>query len=303
MRRADQRLNAAVFVTIALIGGGNPVGVAIVVDELDPIWAAAVRFLAAGAIFALATVLLRVPLPRGRAFTGALLYGVLGFAVAFTFLFWGLQETPPATGQLIIALVPLLTIGLAVAHGLERFSLRSLIGALIALGGLAFLLRDRIEADVPALSLLAIVGGAVFLAESGVILKLTPRAHPLASNAVGMLGGSLLLLALSALVGDAWRAPAQADTWVAMAFLVLFGSVAVFGLFAFLLGRWTATATSYILLVQPLPTLVYSALLTHEPITLPLFVGGAIMLVGVYVGAFWPGRAAVAPAEAASSSG
>ena len=70
-----------VMTTIALIGGGNPVGVAIVVDELDPIWAAAVRFLAAGAIFALATVLLRVPLPHGRAFTGALLYGVLGFAV------------------------------------------------------------------------------------------------------------------------------------------------------------------------------------------------------------------------------
>jgi drug/metabolite transporter (DMT)-like permease len=303
VRRADQRLNAAVFVTIALIGGGNPVGVAIVVDELDPVWAAAVRFLAAGVIFAVATVLLRVPIPRGRALTGALLYGVLGFAVAFTFLFWGLQETPPATGQLIIALVPLLTIGLAVAHGLERFSLRSLVGALIALGGLAFLLRDRVEADVPALSLLAIVAGAVFLAESGVVLKLTPRAHPLASNAVGMLGGSLLLLALSAVVGDGWRAPTQTDTWIAMAFLVLFGSVAVFGLFAFLLGRWTATATSYILLIQPLPTLVYSALLTNEPITLPLFIGGAIMLLGVYVGAFWPGRAAVASTEAASSSG
>jgi drug/metabolite transporter (DMT)-like permease len=298
---ADQRLNAAVFVAIALIGGGNPVGVAIVVDELDPIWAAAFRFLAAGVIFALATMLLRVPVPRGRAFAGSLLYGVLGFAVAFTCLFWGFQETPPATGQIIIALVPLLTIGLAVAHGLERFSPRALVGALIALGGLAFLLRDRVEADVPPLSLLAIVAGAVFLAESGVVLKLTPRAHPLASNAVGMLGGSVLLVALSAVVGDTWQAPAEADTWVAMAFLVLFGSVAVFGLFAFLLGRWTATAVSYILLIQPLPTLVYSALLTNEPITPALFLGGAVMLVGVYIGAFSRGREAVAASEAAQS--
>ena len=194
----DERLNVAIFVAIALIGGGNPVGVAIVVDELDPIWAAAFRFLAAGAIFAVAMLVLRVPIPRGRALIGSFIYGVLGFFGAFTFLFWGLQETPPGTTQIIIALVPLLTIVLAVAHGLERFSLRALIGVLIAFGGLVFLFYDRIQADVPILSMLAIVAGAAFLAESAVVVKLTPRAHPVASNAVGMLGGGLLLLALSA---------------------------------------------------------------------------------------------------------
>jgi drug/metabolite transporter (DMT)-like permease len=295
-----QRLNAAIFVAIALIGGGNPVGVAIVVDELDPIWAAAIRFLAAAAIFVLGMALFRVPIPHGRALAGSLLYGVLGFFAAFTCLFWGFQETPPATGQIIIALVPLLTLGLAVIHGLERFSMRGLIGGLVALGGLAYLVSDRLEADVPLLSLLAVLAGGAFLAESGVILKLTPRAHPVASNAVGMLGGSLLLLALSAVVGDSWTAPAQADTWAALIFLVLGGSVAVFGLFAFLLGRWTASAVSYILLLQPLPTLVYSALLRNEPVTPALFIGGGIMLLGVYIGAFSQGREPAATAEAAA---
>ena len=232
----DERLNVAIFVSIALIGGGNPVGVAIVVDELAPIWAAAFRFLAAGAIFAVAMLVLRVPIPRGRALIGSLIYGVLGFFCAFTFLFWGLQETPPGTSQIIIALVPLLTLVLAVAHGLERFSLRALLGLAIAFGGLVFLIGDRIEADVPILSMLAIVAGAAFLAESGVVVKLTPGTHPVASNAVGMLGGGLLLLALSAVLGETWQLPTQSDTWAAMAFLIVFGSVAVFGLFVFLLG-------------------------------------------------------------------
>jgi drug/metabolite transporter (DMT)-like permease len=298
---SGQRLNIAIFVAIALIGGGNPVGVAIVVDELDPLWAAAVRFVAAGTIFALGMVLFRIPIPHGRALAGSLLYGVLGFFAAFTCLFWGFQETPPGTGQIIIALVPLLTLVLAIAHGLERFSPRALIGALIALGGLAFLVNDRIEANVPPLSLLAVLAGGAFLAESGVILKLTPRAHPIASNAVGMLAGSVGLLVLSALVGDAWLAPAEADTWGAMVFLVLGGSVAVFGLYAFLLGRWSASAVSYILLLQPLPTLVYSALLRCEPLTPALLIGGAIMLVGVYIGAFAPSRAGTATTEAAAT--
>ena len=297
---SGQRLNVAIFVAIALIGGGNPVGVAIVVDELDPLWAASVRFIAAGAIFALAMVLFRIPIPHGRALAGSLLYGVLGFFAAFTCLFWGFQETPPGTGQIIVALVPLLTLGLAIAHGLERFSPRALIGALVALGGLAFLVNDRIEANVPPLSMLAVLAGGAFLAESGVILKLTPRAHPVASNAVGMLAGSVGLLVLSAVVGDAWRAPTESDTWAAMVFLVLGGSVAVFGLFAFLLGRWSASAVSYILLLQPLPTLVYSALLRGEPLTPALFVGGAIMLLGVYIGAFSPGRTGTTSEVAAS---
>jgi drug/metabolite transporter (DMT)-like permease len=292
----DQRLNAAVFVAIALIGGGNPVGVAVSVDELDPIWAAAARFIAAGGIFAIVMVLLRVPIPHGKALLGSLTYGVLGFFGAFAFLFWGFGETPPGTGQIIIALVPLLTLLLAVAHGLERFSLRALVGVLIAFGGLVFLVADRIEADVPLPSLLAVVAGATLLAESGVVVKMTPRAHPVASNAVGMLGGGALLLVLSAIIGDSWHTPAQSDTWAAMVFLVVGGSVGVFGLYLFLLGRWTASATSYILLVQPIPTLVYSAVLTNEPLTPALLVGGAIILLGVYIGAFATARPPI-PAE------
>lgn len=289
----DQRLNAGVFAAIALIGGGNAIGVFVAVEELPPFWAAATRFLAAGALFAIGMVAMRIPVPSGRAFVGSLLYGVLGFFGAFAFLFWGLRETPPGTAQTIIALVPLLTLLLAVAHGLERFSLRALAGALIAFGGLAFLVADRIEANVPLLSLLAVVAGAAFLAESGVVLKLTPRAHPVASNAVGMLGGGALLLALSAVTGEAWHAPAESDTWAAMAFLVIGGSVAVFGLFVFLLGRWTASSVSYVLLVQPLATIAYSAMLTQEPITPALFIGAAIILLGVYVGAFAPRRPAM----------
>jgi drug/metabolite transporter (DMT)-like permease len=292
-----QAINLVVFALIALIGGGNAVGVHIAVDELAPFWAAATRFLAAAVLFGLIMLAFRVPVPRGGALVGSLLYGVLGFFGAFAFLFWGLQETPPGTGQTIIALVPLLTLLLAVAHRLERFTLRAMLGALVAFGGLVFLVADRIGANVPLLSLLAVVAGAAFLAESGVVLKMTPRAHPVASNAVGMLAGGALLLVLSGIVGDRWVAPEQSDTWAAMIFLVVGGSVAVFGLFVFLLGRWAASAVSYVLLLQPLATIAYSAILTGEPITPALFIGAAIILFGVYLGVF--ARRSTPPAPAA----
>ncbi len=298
----EQRLNVAVFLAIALIGGGNAVGVVIAVQELPPFWAAAMRFLAAGVIFAIAMALFRIPIPRGGALTGGLLYGLLGFFGAFAFLFWGLQETPAGTSQTIVALVPLLVLLFAIAHGIERFSVRALVGSLVAFAGLVFVIADRIETDVPLLSLLAVLGGAILLAESGIVLKLTPRAHPLATNAVAMLAGGAALLLLSATIGERWFLPTQSDTWAAMVFLVFGGSVAVFGLFVFLMGRWTASAVSYSLLLQPLATFVYSAILTGEPITPALFVGAAINLLGVYIGAFSGARRAAAEDPAAASA-
>ena len=139
--------------------------------------------------------------------------------------------------------------------------------------------------------MLAIVAGAAFLAESGVVVKLTPGTHPVASNAVGMLGGGLLLLALSAVLGETWQLPTQSDTLGGDGLpdrVRIGGGVRPV---RFLLGRWTASAVSYSLLLQPLATLLYSALLRNEPLTPSLLLGGAVILVGVYIGAFTGSRA------------
>jgi drug/metabolite transporter (DMT)-like permease len=65
--------------------------------------------------------------------------------------------------------VPLLTFAFAILHGQERFQVQGLIGALIALGGVAVVVADQLDAAVPLVSLL--LGGVAFTAESGVTLK------------------------------------------------------------------------------------------------------------------------------------
>jgi drug/metabolite transporter (DMT)-like permease len=210
--------------------------------------------------------------------------------------FWAIPQTGAGTGQTLIALVPLLTLILASAHGLETLRVRPVIGAAVAVVGVGILASDRLNADVPPLALLAVVLAATCLAETGVLLKRTPSAHPVATNAVGMLVGGVLLAILSAAVGETWIMPVQSDTWTAMAFLVVFGSVAVFWLYLFILGRWSASAVSIEFLLIPIATVVYSAILTGEAITAALLVGGAVILAGVYIGAY----ARPQPAQAVS---
>jgi len=66
--------------------------------------------------------------------------------------------------------------------------------------------------------------------------------------------------------------------------------VAMFALFVFTMQRWTASAVSYVTLLMPLVTVVLAAVLTDEQITPSFVVGGAVILGGVYVGAFLKGR-------------
>lgn len=274
-----------------ILAGGNAVGVKVATDELDPLWGAATRFAAAGMIFAALMVLVRAPIPRGGALIGSVLYGILGFGAAFGLAFIAIPLTGAGTGQLLLGLVPLLTLILAPLHRLEPFRLRAVIGSLVALAGVAVLAADRISLDVPLEGIVLAFIVAFLFAESGVVVKLTPRADPVATNAVAMLVGAAVLLPVSALTGERWVLAVQQDTWAAMIYLVLAGSVAVFWLYIFVLRQWTASAASFEFLLIPLATIPFSALLTGEVITPIMLLGGAIILIGVYFGALAPGAA------------
>lgn len=281
-------LTLVAFATLVMLAGGNAVGIKILGDELDSYWAAALRFAGAGIIFAALMVARGMPVPRGGALVGAVLYGLLGFGAAFGIAFVAIPMTGAGAGQLLLGLVPLLTLVLVPFHSLEKFRPRAVIGSLVALVGVAILAADRIALDIPAEGIALAFVAALLLAEAGVVARMTPDAHPIATNAVGMLAGVALLLPVSLLIGERWVLPAEADTWAAAAYLVLAGSVAVFWLFIFVVRRWTASAVSFQFLLIPLATIPFSALLTGEVVTPLMLVGGAVVLLGVYVGAFAP---------------
>jgi drug/metabolite transporter (DMT)-like permease len=276
------------FAGIVLFGGLNAVSVKFAGKELQPFWSAALRLVIASAVLFALVGVRRVPLPRGKALVGSVLYGILGFGSFLALIYWGLLETPAGLAMVVLALVPLLTLLLAVVHGLERFRLVSLGGALIALAGIAVVFWEHIGGAHPAAlaSIVAIGTAAVATAETNVVVKLFPRPHPLANNAVAMGVGAVMLLVISLFAGENWALPQQPQTIVAVAYLALFGSVALFMLFLFVIERWTASSTSYALLLMPLVAAVAAALLLGEAITPALLVGGALVLVGVYLGAF-----------------
>ncbi|HSB90404.1 MAG TPA: EamA family transporter [Anaerolineales bacterium] len=275
-----------VFFTLAvIIGGSNAVAVRFSNVELPPFWGAAMRFATAAVLFWIILVGRGISVPKGRALAGHILYGSLAVGGSYAFLYWALLHVHAGLAMIVLALGPLLTMFLALAHGLERFQPRALAGALISLAGIVIAAGlDPVNA-VPLPALLALVAGAVCIAEGSVLFKIFPKSDPVATNAVAFTTGAALLTVVSLLAGERWGLPSKAATWAAFVYLATVGSVVLFYLYLFILARWTASATSYSFLLFPVATTIIAAWLAKEMVTPHFLVGGAVVLAGVWLGA------------------
>jgi drug/metabolite transporter (DMT)-like permease len=282
--RSPDRVTLAAFVLAVLLAGGNGLAIGFSNDELAPYWGATLRFLTAGLVCAAIVVVRRYPIPRGRALMGMVLYGVLAIAFAFGLLYWALVEVPTGAGVVILALVPLLTLMIAVIQGVEPFRWLAAIGAVVAALGVAIISADQLAGSVPPLPMLAAFLAAVAISQSSVLIKRLPDVHPITTNAIAMLVGAGALAAVSAALGEPWILPREVPTWVAIGYLVLVGTVVVYALGLFVLTRWTASSASYLHILLPLVAVPLGAWLRNERVS-PLFaIGATVVIVGVYVG-------------------
>jgi drug/metabolite transporter (DMT)-like permease len=284
------RIVLAAFLAFVVLAGANAIGVRFALREMGPFWSASVRFALAGLLLAAYMVATRRPVPRGDRLIGTVLFGVFGFGFAYTFLYEALKDAPAGTTMLTLAIVPLLTVLLAVAQGIERLRVLGLVGAAIAAVGIVIVGADQISLNVPILALALLVAAAACQAEAGIVVRRFPPGDPVAANAIGMLLGAGMLAVIALVTGEAIVVPARPETWLAMAYLIGPGSVAVFVLVLFVLARWTASATSYAFLLFPLVAIVLGGLLLDEPVQPSFLAGGAIVLFGVYLGAVYRPR-------------
>jgi drug/metabolite transporter (DMT)-like permease len=279
------------FAAFVLVGGGAALTIRFIYGELEPFWSGVLRFGFAAIIFLVLMVIRKVPLPRGRALVGAVLFGALS-GIALLLMYYGLTQTPASLFQTLAAIMPLMTLLFAAAHRLEPLRRRGVAGGLLAVVGIAIAVSGSLSTGV-ALSLphvAAIFVGVACLAEGGIVIKLFPPSHPYATNLVAMTIAASIMGAGSLLMGETWILPTEASTWLALLYIVVGATVGGFLLYFYMLKNWTATGASYGFVLTPIVTVILASVLTEETIS-PIFVAGAaVVLAGVYVGALMPAK-------------
>ena len=213
--------------------------------------------------------------------------GFLGIFIYFLLENFALKYTQATNVGLYMGVIPLFTA--IFAHFLtkdERINRNIMVGFLVALVGIGLILLDgigfkmRLKGD-----LLAIMAAAIFALYS-VLLKLSPKNyHYIVITRKSFFYGIILMLSYFLLRGEhfSYQALSITAVWLNIAFLGFLSSGLAFILWQQGIERiGSIRASNYIYLV-PLITAITGILTLDEKLTINMFIGAILILLGLYL--------------------
>ena len=197
------------------------------------------------------------------------------------------RYTTAARGSLALSTLPLMTMLVGAAFGVEALDSRKGVGVVIAMAGAAVALVSGL-ADAPAGAWrgdLIMIAATMVMALYNVWSRpFIVRSSPLAYVTAGMGFGSACLVAVAAW-SDSYASVASfhAPQWMAVVYLGVFGGAAAFFLWVFALERTTPTRTAITMTINPVFASAVGALILGEPIGINLVVGLVAVFAGIWI--------------------
>ncbi|WP_024304398.1 drug/metabolite exporter YedA [Pseudogulbenkiania sp. MAI-1] len=257
-------LTLAALAALYLIWGSTYFAIRIGVDSWPPLLMAGVRFLLAGGVLALFLLWRGEALPNWRELGSSTLLGVLMPGMGNGLVTVAQKSVSSGVAALMVATVPLFTTLCARLFG-QRTRPLEWAGMALGLAGIALLNQGASLSMSPMgaiLLLVACAGWALGSAWS----KHLPQPGGLMASAMMMLMGGLALLAASAASGERLAAAPSFEGWLALGYLVVFGSLIAYNAYLYLLANVSpATATSYAY-VNPVIAVLLGALFLGEQV-------------------------------------
>jgi drug/metabolite transporter (DMT)-like permease len=273
------------LVTIYVVWGSTFIALAITVRDLPPLLSMAIRHLFAGAL------LLAWALPRGDRegdrvgapqILAGFVFGGLLFLLGHGSLAWAQQTVPAGVAALLVGSIPIWMALLdRVVFG-KRLRSSAYVGFVLGFVGLAFLIDpfgaghvDRVGALVIVFGALAWSAGSLYSREAAL-----PR-RPLVSAGLGALCGGILLLIVSIGGGELGEATWSADSLLAVAYLIVVGSLVGFTAYVWLLRAAPVSLVATYAYVNPIVAVALGWLLLGEAVTLQMVVAGSAIVIAV----------------------
>lgn len=292
---------AIAFVACALIWGTTFLAIRFGNETTPPVWAATIRLVLASVVLFGITGALRMPLPRGRALRGAVLWGLFNLGINFSLLYIGETTVPSGISAVLFATVPLTTALLAAAFGVERLVTRKLIAAVVAIGGVAIIFAGELGVSVPFAGLLTVFLGASAAALANVLLKQAPKQQVIPLNAIGTAVGAAVCLIVSTAIGESHAIPSAISAWVAIGYLTVAGSLGAFVLYSWLVTNWSVSNASLLGVTVPIIAVIVGGLVKGEQPAALTYVGAAVVVSAILIALRAPHPRAL-PASAATAT-
>jgi len=258
--------------------------------DLPPVSFAAIRLVAAIAVFLPILLISRVPFPRrAEDWYVIAVAGLLLLGVNYALLFWGAQFIPSGLTAVLGASTPLFA--LVLGHFMvddEPFTLKAFAAILIGIAGVAIISWDQLHVSgrQALLGCAAVTAASACVAFAYVFVKAQGRRN-LRPEVLSC--GQMLCAVWPMLLFAAVReGNPLALNWTPVAigcllYLALAGSVLGTWLNYWLLERMSATALLSMGLIEPLIAVLLGAAFLHERVTPGAAAGGVLVLCSIFM--------------------
>lgn len=279
--------------TVYLIWGSTYFAIAYVIESMPPLLAMGIRFLIAGLLLA-SIVLLRqgvgeLRIPRAE-LRSSLLMGflLLGFGIGTVSI--AQAYVPSGIVALIIAALPLWIAIFRTISG-ERLAKVSWLGLMIGFAGVALLLKpgsitpvsDIENSKLFLFMLLVLLGNVGWALGTFLAPRFALPKNTLVFTAYEMLAGGISLTLAGFVKGESISdfLDAKSWSWLWFVYLIIFGSIAAYTAYLWLVANAPVSLTATYAYVNPIIAVALGALFLDELITSAYAIGGLIILIGV----------------------
>jgi drug/metabolite transporter (DMT)-like permease len=272
---------------LALIWGASFLFIKVAVQDMAPTTLVLVRTVSGSAVLLLVfAASRRAPLPAGtrRRVVPFFVMAVFSSVIPWLGFGYGEQSITSALASIINATTPLWTAIFAYwVIPQERLSPLNYAGVGIGFVGTAIVLApDLVGQPLRATtfgSLIVVAAAASYAVAALYQRRKLKGVSPLEASLGQMLAGTLIMIPLAApSLGATHLRLASAGAALALG---IGGSGVAYILYYYVLNSLGATRATTVTLLLPLTAVFWGATILHEPITLPILVGMAVILIGV----------------------
>lgn len=271
---------------VCFFWGTTYYAIRVAVTDMPPALFCAVRFLIGGSVLAAFERARGAAFPRGEDLRHVLIVGLLLLGFANGTLAWAQQWIPSGIASLIVVTTPFWMVLFARTSG-ERVKPRAATGLAVGFAGLAVLLWPDLMLQHPGpyvMGSLALLCSSIVWAYGSILSKrrrVTTGA--MMTIAVQMLAAGVFLGVVGLLRGEAARWHPTAASWLAVAYLIVFGSIVGYGSYIYALERLPTPQVAVYGYVNPIVAVFLGVLLLGERFDPYMVVGIPMVLGGVYL--------------------
>ncbi len=275
-----------VIFLLSFIWGSTWVAIQYGLESLPPFMFAALRFILATVLVYLAMLFQKITFPKDRHTWKVMV--VIGFyqALDYVFVFWGEQYINAGLGAILFATMPFFVVifnyFMAEKH---EMSWIQIAGITVSFVGVIFIFGDDLSlSDKSLWGGLSMILAAMSGAYMSVYAKLySHHINPVTNTFVQMLVSAIGLGSLSLALEPARQFQMTLTGSLAVLYLAGIGSALAFILYMWVIKKVSVIEASIIPLSTPIAAVVLGWLMRNEQFGLNVFVGGALILAGVYM--------------------